>query len=134
MRKLKKKSLPAAAAAGLVCAVALTAILCLPFAGAACLGRLPMSSVKLWGMLSAGLAVFTATLAVVRLRCRQALPTAGLVAGGYVLLCVLLCLGTGGCADLGPWLLRMGGAVLAGGMLGAFMSLRKNTRKRRRQG
>lgn len=130
MQKLKRKGLPAAAGVGIVMAAALTALLCL--LPAALIGRrlLPQEAGAYCACAAAGLAVFAAVLFIARLRGRQALPTGGCVAGGVLALAALLCALGGAEADFGPWLLRLGCAVIAGGVLGAVMSIRGKRRPR----
>lgn len=132
MQKLKKKGLALSAAIGLACAVALTALLCLPFAAAVCRGVLPLSGAFIWAATAAGLGVFIATLLIARTRQRQALPTGGIIGGGFVLLCALLCALGGRGFTFGVWLLWLAGAVLLSGLLGAIMSIGQNKHKKRR--
>lgn len=132
MQKLKKKGLAASAAIGLGCAIVLTALLCLPFAAAICRGILPMSGAFICAATAAGLGVFIATLFIAGLRQRQALPTGDIIGGGFVLLCALFCALGGKGFTFGGWLLWLAGAVLLGGLLGAFMSIGQNKHKKRR--
>lgn len=133
LAKLRKKGLPVSAAAALLAALVLTALLCLPFAAAMCREALPLTGVQLWSVLAAGLSVMIATLVTARLRGRQALPTGAIVAGGYIVLAALACALGGADAAFGPWLWQLGAAVLAGGLLGAFMSIRQKSHKKRRK-
>lgn len=132
MQKLKKKGLSLSAAIGLACAVVLTVILCLPFAAAVCQGALPLSGAFAWAATAAGLSVLIATLFIARTRQRQALPTGGIIGGGFALLCALLCALGGEGFFFGGWLLWLAGAVLLGGLLGAVMSIGQNQHKKRR--
>lgn len=130
---LKKRGLLVSAAAGLGMALCLTALLCLALAALIQRQTLPMSAAGLGAALAAGLSVFAAVLLIAGRRQRQAMPLAGLVAGGFLLLAALLCALDSGGADFGPWLLRLGGTVSAGGILGAIMSIGQNTHTKRRR-
>ncbi len=132
MLKLQKKSLSLSALIGLGCAVVLTGLFCLPFAAAVYHQALPLESAWMWAVLSAGLSVFVTTLVIARLRQRQALPTGGCIAGGFLLLAALVCALGGEGFLFGTWLLWLGGAVALGGLLGAVMSIRQNSHKKRR--
>lgn len=128
---LKKWSLSAAAGFGAVLASLLTMVLCLPGAALIHRGSLPTAAAQIWGLASAGLSVFLAALVICRFRRRQAAPTAGLLAGLFILVCILLSLFPG-CQPPGLWLVRVALAVAAGGSLGAVMSIRQNPHKKRR--
>ena len=131
MQKLRKKGLAACASMGLLCAVLMTALLCLPLAGAVMRGALQMEAAQLFAVLIAGITVLAATNLAARLRRRQAIPIGGIIAGGYIVLSALLCAGGGRGASFGPWLWRLCLSVLAGGLLGAVMSIRRKTRAKR---
>ena len=133
MRKLKKLGLLPASLLGLLLSLAVTALFCLPFAAVICRGLLPMETMGLWALLAAGLGVMAGTVCVVRLRGRQVMPTAGIVGGGFLLTASLLCAAGGARSDFGPWLFWLAAAVLAGGLLGAVMSIRQNTHKKHRR-
>ena len=133
MSKLKKLNLPAAGGIGRGLAVLMTVLLCIPGAAVINGGILPLAACDGWACGAAGVAVFAATMMLGKLRKRQALPTAGIIAGGYILLCAALCaFGEEGSA-FGPWLGRLLCAVAAGGVLGAVMSIRQNPHKKRRR-
>ncbi len=132
MSKLKKKNIAVSAAAGVLAAIALTALLCLPFAAAVRHQVLSLGGVWVWAVLAAGLSVFISTLVIARARQRQALPTGGCIAGGVLLSAALVCALGGAGLHFGVRFLWLGGAVLAGGMLGAVMSIRQNQHKKRR--
>lgn len=129
---LKKKGLVPAAAMGLGGALLLTALLCLVLAAVIHHETLPLSAAGLCAAIAAGLSVFAATLVISRLRGRQAMPTAGIIAGGFVLLAALICALGGRGFDFGPWLLRLCIAAAAGGLLGAVMSIGQNPHKKTR--
>ena len=128
----KKWSLPAAAGVGLGCAALLTPILCAPGAWIAARGSLPLRACPYWAACAAGLAVFLPVLLIAGARKKQALPTAGAVAGGYAALALILSLVFGHTPG-GAWLGRVVIAVFVGGALGAVMSIRQNPHKKRRR-
>lgn len=125
-------NLPVSACVGLAGAVLLTLLLCVPGALIIDRGILPLSACPYWAAGAAGLAVFFAALVIAGVRKRQTLPTAGALAGGYVVLSLLLALIMGG-SLAGGWLIRLVIAVAAGGFLGAVMSIRQNPHKKRRR-
>lgn len=129
---LKKKGLLPAAAIGLSAALGMTALLCLGIAALIHNGTLPMAAAGLCAVASAGVSIWCAVLMVSRLRGRQAMPTAGIIAGGFVFLAALICALGGEKSTFGPWLWQLGLAALAGGILGAVMSLRQNSHKKAR--
>ncbi len=129
---LKKKGLLPAAAIGLGAALGMTALLCLGAAALIHNGALPMSAAGLLAVSAAGVSIWGAVLTVSRIRGRQAMPTVGVIAGGFLLLAALLCALGGEKASFGPWLWQLGLAALAGGLLGAVMSLRQNSHKKGR--
>ena len=128
----KKRGLVPGCLIGLGAAVLLTALIALAETPLFLRGLLPTDRVGLCAWAAAGLAAFVSVLVIARLRGRQAMPTAGIVAGGYILLAALLCaLGGGRCA-FGPWLLWTAVSAAAGALLGAVMSIRKRGSRRRR--
>ena len=129
---LRKKGLVPAAAIGLGGAVLLTALLCLLFAGIIHRETLPLSAAEYCAAAAAGIAVFAATLIVSRLRGRQAMPTAAIIAGGLVFLAALICALGGAGSEFGPWLIHLCIAAFCGGLLGAIMSIGHNPHKKSR--
>ena len=132
MSGLKKMNLPVSVCVGLACAVLLTLLLCVPGAMIVNRGILPMSVCPYWAAGAAGLAVLFAALVIAGARKRQTLPTAAALAGGYVVLALLMALIMGG-SLAGGWLARLVIAVAVGGFLGAIMSIRQNPHKKRRR-
>lgn len=133
MAKLKKLNLPAACGVGLCAALALTALLCIPGAVVIDRGALPLDLAPVWATAAAGLAVFAAALLLSKVRGRQALPAAGAVAGGYILLAAVLCALGGDKSGFGPWLWKLAIAVMSGALLGAVLSIRQNPHRKRRR-
>lgn len=131
-KKLKKSGLALTSAVGLGAALGVTALLCLGAAALIRRGTLPMRMADVCAAVSAGVAVWLVVWLITRARGRQALPTAACVAGGYVLLAALLCAMGGEKSAFGAWLWRLSAAVAGGGLLGAVMSLRQNTHRKRR--
>lgn len=129
---IKKKGLLTAASIGVGAAVLLTVLLCLVFAAIIHREILPLSAAGACAAGAAGVAVFAASLVTGRLRERQALPLAGLIAAGLVLLAALLCALGGSAASFGPWLPRLCGASAGGALLGAVMSIRQNPHRKTR--
>ncbi|MCD8322597.1 MAG: hypothetical protein LUC89_06925 [Oscillospiraceae bacterium] len=133
MSKLKKMSLPAAAALGEAGALLLTAVLLLPFAMAIQRETIGQE----WGWLcaaaSAGLSVCAATVAVARSRGRQALATGGVIALGYVALAALLCALGGSGSAFGVWLARLAAGVGIGAFGGVLLSIRQNAHRKKRR-
>jgi len=132
MSKLGKLNLPAAGGIGLCLSILLTAALCVPGAAAVNAGYLPLAAARGWAMAAAGLAVLAATFILTRIRRRQALLLAGTIAAGYILAAAVICAAAGGGEPAGVWLWRLFLSVLCGGCAGAFLSIGKKPRKRRR--
>ena len=128
MFRLKKLGLAPAAAIGLLCAVLLTALLCLPLSAAVYRELVPTDSAGLLAYIAAGLSVFLTVFIVVRRRARQALPTAGLIAAGYCVLAAIVCAVCGTAAHFGVWLAILAAAVAVAALLGAVLSIRKKPR------
>ena len=129
----KKRGLLPSCLLGLGAAAALTALLCLAMTPLIMRGAVPLDRADILAQSASFLSVFAAVLFLAKSRGRQAMPTAGIVAGGYILLAALLCaLGGRSCA-FGPWLLREGAAATAGALLGAVMSIRQPQRRRRKR-
>ena len=128
----KKRGLVPSCLMGLGAAVLMTALFTLLETPLFLRGLLPTDKLGLCACAAAGLAVFIAVLLTARLRGRQAMPTAGIVAGGYVLLAALLCALGGGRCSFGPWLLRAAAFAASGALLGAVMSIKKSGSRRRR--
>lgn len=131
-KKLKKSGLALSAGIGLVAALGMTALFCLGAAALIRRGTLPMQTADVCASVSAGVAVWITVWSITRMRGRQALPTAACIAGGYVLLAALLCAMGGEKSTFGAWLWWLSAAVSGGGLLGAVMSIRQNTHKKRR--
>ena len=133
MSFLKKKSFAACVAMGEGCALALTALLALPFAWAIRAEALPQSLGWILAAVCAGVGVLVPTAVIGRAGGRQAMATGGALGGGYVILAALGCaLGGGRCA-FGPWLGALTAAVAAGVLLGTLLSIRQNAHRRRRR-
>ena len=133
MTFFKKRSFPVSAAVGEGCALALTALLCLPLAWATIRELLPEAAGGLCAAAAAGLSVMAVTAVIGRSRGREALATGCAIGGGYVLLAALLCALSGGKGAFGPWLGYLCAAVFAGGSAGAMVSVRQKTHKKRRR-
>ena len=134
MQKWKKTGLVPAGLITLGAAVLLTAVFALLWVPLILRGWLPDGDYSLYAAAAAGLGVFTAVTAAVRLRGRQPMQTAGIVCGGFLLLEALMCaLGGESCA-FGGWLASTAAAAAAGAFAGAVMSLLKTGRGRRRRG
>ncbi len=131
MFRLKKSGLVPAAAIGLLFAVCLTALLCLPLSAAVYRELVPSDSAGALAYIAAGLSVFFTVFIIARRRARQALPTAGLIAGGYCVLAAIVCAVCGTAARFGVWLAVLAAAVAVGALLGAVLSIRKKPRARR---
>lgn len=112
-------------------AIVLTMLLCLAFTPALLRGLLPMETGPVCATASAGLAVLIVVLLLAKVRGRQAMLAAGIVAGGTIVLAALICALGVERSYFGPWLLRLSAAAAAGGVIGAVMSIRTNRKKRR---
>ena len=130
MSAWKKLGLLPAGGVGLGASVVLTALLCLAMTPLFTKELLPLSGTDAAAVAAAGLSVFLAVRTVAGRRGRQALATAGITAGGYIVLAALVCALGGRGAAFGPWLWRLSAAVAAGGLLGAIMSLRRSGSRR----
>ncbi len=129
----KKRGLLPSSIMGLAAAVILTALLCLALTPIITRGILPPESASSAGCVSAGLAVFAAVYYVSKSRGRQAMPTAGIIAGGYLLLAALVCALGGSGFEFGAWLGRDAVAAGLGAFLAAVMSIGKKPVKRNRR-
>jgi len=132
MSGFKKLGLLPSCMIGIAAAIAGTVLLCLVLTPLFLRGLLPLGSGSECACAAAGVAVFAAVFLTARLRGRQAMPMAGIIIGGTVLLAALLCALGGSRTDLGSWLLRLVAAAAAGGIIGAVMSIHSRTAKRRR--
>ena len=130
---LKKKSFAVCAAMGECCAILLTAVLLLPVALAVSGEVLPEALGGICAVAAAGISVFVPTVVIARIRARQVLATAGAIALGYVVLAALCCALGGAGSAFGLWLLRLAAAVGAGGLMGAVLSIRQNTHRKRKR-
>lgn len=133
MSILKKKSFTLTIAIGLGCALVLTALLLLPMALLIHKEVLGQGMDWLCAVLAAGLGVFVSTAVIVKARGRQAMATGGAIALGYVLLAALMCALGGQGFAFGPWLIRLTAAAAIGGLAGAMVSIRQNTRRKKRR-
>lgn len=133
LAKLSKKGLAVSCGIALVFALALTALLCLPLTAAVYREALPLERVGAMAYIAAGISVFAAVFLTARTRARQALPTGAAVAGAYLALMALVCALGGEGASFGAWLWQLGAAVFAGGLLGAVMSIRQKSHRKRRR-
>ena len=133
MSGIKKMGLLPSCLIAAAVGIAGTAILCLALTPLFLRGVLPLESGSACAGSAAGIMVFAAVFLTVRLRGRQAMPSAGIIAGVTVLTAALVCALGGKEFDFGPWLLRLAAAAAAGGLMGAVMSIRKRTGKRRKR-
>ena len=133
MTFFKKRSFLICAAVGEGCALALTALLCLPLAWAITREVLPEAIGGVAASIAAGLSVLAVTVLIAKSRGKEALATGGAIAGTYILLAALVCALAGRNSAFGPWLVYLAAAVLLGGALGAVASIRQNTHKRHRR-
>jgi putative membrane protein (TIGR04086 family) len=133
MSKWKKKGLLPWCAVGLAAAGILTALVCLVLAAVIEKGGIPMNLAQPVSIGTAGISVLVVTAAVTKLRGRQYLATGAALGGGYGLICALLCALSGAGAAFGLWNLWLICAVMAGGMLGAIMSIGKKSHAKRRK-
>ena len=131
MSAWKKLGLLPASAAGLGIAIVLTALLCFALTPVFTKEVLPLDRANAAALLAAGLSILVAVRLTTGLRRKQTLATAGCIAGGYLLLAALVCALGGQRFDFGLWIVRLASAALAGGLLGAIMSLRSSPKKRR---
>lgn len=132
MSFLKKKSFALCAGIGVGCALALTALLALPFALAIRAEALPQGLGWIFASVCAAAGTLIPTAVIGRARGRQTMAVGGALGGGYVILAALGCaLGGDKCA-FGPWLGALTAAVAAGALLGALLAVRQNTHRRRR--
>ena len=131
MLRWKKLGLLPSCLIGILAAAGATALLCLAVTPAILSGLLPMENGAVCAAACVGLSVFAVVFLLSRARGRQAMPVAGVVAGGIVLLATLICALGGKGFDFGPWFLRVSAASAAGGILGAVMSIRPRRHKRR---
>ena len=133
MSFLKKKPLWFCAAAGTLCAAALTALLLMPFAWAIRGELLPESAGWLCAALSAGLGTLIPTAVIARVRRRQAMAIGAAIAGGCIALAALGCALGGEGYAFGLWLGALALALLAGGLAGALLAARRTGRKKHRR-
>ena len=133
MSFLKKRSFLVCVGMGEGCAVVLTALLLLPCAWAIHCELLPQQAGWLCAAGCAMVSVLIPAAVIARVRRREALATGGAIALGYVTLAALMCALGGKGYDFGVWLGALAAAVAAGGLLGAVLSVRQNTHKRRRR-
>ena len=133
MTFLKKRSFIVCVAIGLGCALVRTALLCLPIAWAQAKEVLPETAGGAAAAAAAGLSVLVPTAVIVKSRGREALATGGAIGGAYVVLAALLCALAGSKSAFGTWLVVLAAAVLLGGLVGAMVSIRQNTHKKRRR-
>lgn len=131
MSRCKKLGLLPACLLGIVAVLLLTAVICLALTPAYLRGMLPTETGPACAAAAVGLAVFAVVLLLSGLRGRQAMPTAGGVAGGTILLAALICALGGKGFDFGPWIFRLAACAAAGGVIGAVMSIRPRARSRR---
>ena len=131
MSRCKKMGLLPACIAGITAVILLTAFLCLLLTPVYLHGLLPPETGPVCSLIALGLSVFICVWLLSGIRSRQAMPTAGIVAGGIVLLASLICALGGRGFAFGPWLLRLASAAAIGGAAGAVMSIRPHGKRRR---
>lgn len=129
----KKRGLVPSCLFGIAVSVVLTALICLALTPLFLRGAVPLERTDIIAPLASGIAVFAAVLFLAKTRGKQAMPTAGIVAGGVVLLAAVLCALGGRRFAFGAWLWHAAAAAAAGALLGAVMSIRKKSGKRRRR-
>ena len=133
MSFFKKRPFAVCAAVGEGCALILTALLLLPAAWAVSSEMLPERLCLPAAIAAAGLAVLLPSAVIARIRGREAVPLAGAIGGGYILLAAVACALGGEKSAFGPWLLYLAGAAVAGALLGAVLSVRQNRHKKHRR-
>ena len=131
MSFFKKRSFAVCAAVGEGCALVLTALLMLPAAWAVSAELLPLEAGSICAAAAAGLSVLLTTAVIARARGREALASGGAIGGGFVVLAALACALGGAKNAFGLWLAYLAGAVAAGALAGALLSVRQNRHKRR---
>ena len=131
MFRWKKLGLLPACLIGIAAVAVLTPLLCLALTPAFLRGMLLPETGPVCASASVGAAMLIVVFLLSGIRGRQAMPLAGIVAGGTVLLAALICALGGKNFDFGPWLLRLAAAAAAGGILGAVMSIRPHHPVRR---
>lgn len=82
--------------------------------------------------ISAGGGVFGASVAISKVRGRQALPMGAALAAVFLLVAMIVRLCVGESAALGPWIMWLGAAVFCGGLLGAMLAAGKKAGSKRR--
>lgn len=132
MRKMKKNSVLFLLLIGLSGSAVITAVLCLCISAAVYRGILPPEGTGLYAVIAAGAALFVEALLISRRRGKQPLLTGGMLAGGWIILCVLLSLCIGGGAVSGEWFFHLSLTSAAACLLGSVMSIAGRTGKRRR--
>lgn len=129
----KKRGLLPSCGIGLGFAIVLTAVICLAMTPLILREWIPVGQSGMCSMIASGISVFAAVSILSRLRGRQALATAGIVSGGYLLLCAVVCALGGERSDFGVWILQLAAALAVGGLLGAVMSIRRKPGRRKRR-
>ena len=132
MPNMSKWSLPFSGAVGIGASVLTTLTFCLPLSAVLSQGWLPMTLLEGMSEAAAAASILLTVWVIGRRRGRQALPLAGIVAGGFILLAALLCALSGTSAAFGGWLIRLAAAAVLGGSAGAIMSIRQKTHGKRR--
>ena len=131
MLGLKKKGLWMSGLIGLAAAVLLTGLICLGMTPLFLRGILPLDQADTAAPFAVCLAVFLVVLLLTKSRGRQVMPTAGIVAGGFILLSALLCALAGQGHSFGAWLVRTAAGAVTGSLFGAIMSIRRKPSRRR---
>ena len=133
MSFLKKKSFAVCAAIGEGAAVLLTLVLLLPVAFMINKGTAGEELGCIAASVCALISVLVPTVVIVRARGQQALATGGAIALGYIILAALCCALGGSRSAFGMWLVWLAAAVAAGGLIGAMLSIRRNSHRKKRR-
>ena len=133
MSVLKKKSFALCAAIGEGAAIVLTLLLLLPVAAVVNSGTVGEQTGAIAVNICAGVGVLVPTLVIARARGQQALATGGAIALCYVVLAGVCCALGGGNAAFGMWFAWLAAAVAAGGLIGALLSIRQKSHRKRRR-
>ena len=133
MSFLKKKSFAVCAAIGEGAAIVLTLLLLLPVAAVVNQGTLGEATASVVSAVCAGISVLIPTVVIARARGKEALATGGAIALGYLALAALCCALGGSGAAFGMWLAWLAVSVAAGALIGAMLSVRRNSRRKKRR-
>jgi len=131
MSGFKKMGLLPSCLVSIAAVILSTALFCLAITPLFLRGFLPQEAGSSCASAAAGTAVFVMVFLTDKIRGRQAMPAAGIIAGGTVLLAVLVCALGGNGFNFGSSIFRLAAATIVGGLIGAVMSIRKSAGKRR---